>query len=110
LVSQWAAALQANSPGPVAWVSLDAGDNDPNRFLLYLTAALGTAHPGLGRTAHCLLLSPQPAPPDVVLTVLVNEINALEGTLTVVLDDYHLIEAAPVHAAVTFLLEHLPPA
>jgi len=26
-----------------------------------------------------------------------------------VLDDYHLITAEPVHEAVTFLLDHLPP-
>src|SRR5262249_51835698 len=46
---------------------------------------------------------------EVVLTVLLNEINALARPLTLVLDDYHLIEAQAVHAALTFLIEHLPP-
>jgi LuxR family maltose regulon positive regulatory protein len=108
LISEWIA-RQSNDPGSRVWVSLDAADNDPNRFLLYLSAALDTAYPGLGESARSLLLSPQPVTSEVVLTILLNEISALEHSLTVVLDDYHLIEAASVHAAVTFLLEHLPP-
>ncbi|HLK57150.1 MAG TPA: hypothetical protein VKU00_11325, partial [Chthonomonadaceae bacterium] len=108
LLSEWIA-RQANGPRSIAWVSLDPGDNDPMRFLLYLTAACGRAHPGLGEAAHALLLSPQPAPPDVVLTQLLNEIGGLDHPLTIVLDDYHMIEEASVHEAATFLLEHLPP-
>src|SRR5947207_2203210 len=41
----------------VAWVSLDPGDNDPNRFLLYAAAAFDTVEPGLGDSARFLLLS-----------------------------------------------------
>lgn len=108
LIRAWVA-QQAAEDHAFAWISLDPGDNDPTRFLLYLTAALDRAHPGLGDEAACLLLSPQPAPPEVVLTLLLNAISALERPLTLVLDDYHLIEAAPVHAALAFLIEHLPP-
>ena len=32
---------------PVAWVSLDSGDNDPARFWRHAVAALGQAHPGI---------------------------------------------------------------
>ena len=31
------------------------------------------------------------------------------AAIVLVLDDYHLIEAQPIHEALTFLLEHLPP-
>jgi LuxR family maltose regulon positive regulatory protein len=108
VVSEWIA-RQPEELRSVAWVSMDVGDNDLTRFLLYLTAALNTAHPGLGETAHSLLLSPQPAPSDIILTLLLNEISASDRAVTVVLDDYHLITAPPVHEAMTFLLEHLPP-
>ena len=38
LVSEWLAGCER----PVAWLSLDEGDNDPTRFLTYLVAALQT--------------------------------------------------------------------
>src|SRR5579859_2001922 len=44
LVSAWV----AGGDRPVAWLSLDAGDNDPARFLMYLVAALQTIAPHLG--------------------------------------------------------------
>ena len=55
------------------------------------------------------LQSPQPPPPRLVLTSLINEIAALPDRIVLVLDDYHLIDAQPIHDALTFLLEHLPP-
>src|SRR4051794_34382515 len=36
---------------PVAWVSLDEGDDDPVRFLGYLVTALQKLQPGLGEDA-----------------------------------------------------------
>src|SRR5215467_8402722 len=36
---------------PLAWVSLDAGDNDSIRFWTYVLAALNTVHPGVGETS-----------------------------------------------------------
>ena len=45
---------------PVAWVSLDAGDNDVSRFWSYVLAALNTVAPGIGDTTLALLESPQP--------------------------------------------------
>ena len=34
--------------------------------------------------------------------------NVSEG-FTLVLDDYHMIEAQPIHDALSFLLNHIPP-
>src|SRR5512139_364741 len=44
LVSEWVAGCQR----PAAWLSLDEGDNDPTRFLMYLIAALQTLPPKIG--------------------------------------------------------------
>ena len=113
LVSEWVAGCGR----PVAWLSLDEGDNDPARFLAYLIAALQTlavskgeglaAKIGVGTLA--MLQSPQPPPTEAMLTALLNEIAAFPDHFLLVLDDYHVIEAQAVDQALTFLVEHLPP-
>src|ERR1700675_3473216 len=45
LVSEWVAGCGL----PVAWLSLDEGDNDPARFLTYLVAALQTNAANIGK-------------------------------------------------------------
>ena len=105
LVGDWVAGCDR----PVAWLSLDGGDNDPNRFLTYLVAALQTIAPTLGEGVLRVLQSPQPPPTESILTALLNEITTLPDSIVLVLDDYHVIDAKPVDQALTFLLEHLPP-
>lgn len=56
-----------------------------------------------------VLQSPQPPSAESILTVLLNEISALDHTIILVLDDYHVIDAKPVDDALGFLLKHLPP-
>ncbi len=51
----------------VAWVSLDAGDNDPTRFWSYVCAALETLLPGVAERALALLQSSQPPPAETLL-------------------------------------------
>ena len=94
---------------PVAWVSLDEGDNDLSSFLTYVVSALQTIDAELGAGALSDLQSPQPLPAESILTPLINEVAETPQDFILVLDDYHVIEAKPVDKAVTFLLEHLPP-
>ena len=96
-------------PSKVAWLSLDNGDNDPARFLSYLIAALQTIAPNLGAGVLGRLQSPQPPPPESILTDLLNELAAIPDPFVLILDDYHVIDVQPVDHALAFLLEHLPP-
>jgi LuxR family maltose regulon positive regulatory protein len=105
LVSEWF----ADSQRPVAWLSLDEGDNDPAQFLMYLVAALQTLAPKIGTGVLATLQSPQPPPIESVLTALINEITNLPENFVLVLDDYHMIDSKQVDEALTFLLNHLPP-
>jgi LuxR family maltose regulon positive regulatory protein len=108
LLAQWF----VESGMPVAWLSLEPPDNELVRFLSYLIAALQTLDPQLGSVALPLLQSPHPAAPETVLTLLTNDVVSRardRGDFALVLDDYHVIEAAPIHQALLFLLEHLPP-
>jgi LuxR family maltose regulon positive regulatory protein len=105
LVSEWVAGCKR----PVAWLSLDKGDNDPTRFLAYLVAALQTIAANIGAGALAVLQSPQPPSTESILTTLLNEIAAIPDDFILVLDDYHVIDSKPVDQALTFLLEHQPP-
>jgi LuxR family transcriptional regulator, maltose regulon positive regulatory protein len=105
LLAQWL----AQSSMPVAWLSLEAEDNDPTRFLPYLIAALQTLDPQIGTTALAMLHTPQPPSPQVVLAVLTNDlVERRAGDVVLVLDDYHVITADPIQRGMAFLLEHLP--
>src|SRR5512137_1165886 len=105
LVSEWAAGCGR----PVAWLSLDEGDNDPTRFLIYLVSALQTIMANIGEGVLRVLQSPQPPSTESILTALLNEITAIPDHFVLVLDDYHVLDAKPVDEALSFLLEHLPP-
>ncbi len=104
LVSAWAAGCGL----PAAWLSLDEGDCDPTRFLIYLIAALQTVAPSVGHGALAALQAPPPPSPEAILTAVLNDIAALPDRLILVLDDYHAIDALAVDQALAFLLQNLP--
>ncbi|MEP6496260.1 MAG: LuxR C-terminal-related transcriptional regulator, partial [bacterium] len=107
LLAEWLADSTAGE-GVAAWVSLDPTENDPALFWAYAIRALQKVHPEVGRHALSLLHAPQPPPAESVLTGLINDINAVDCDFILILDDYHVIDAAPVHSALSFLLDHLP--
>jgi LuxR family maltose regulon positive regulatory protein len=110
LVSEWVCA----SPREIAWISLDEGDNDPVQFLNYLITALQQVDGRIGRAIQPVLGSPGFAPAGTaslqsLVAPLINDITTAASPLTLVLDDYQLITAEPVHQIVRFLLERQPP-
>ncbi|MBI5300989.1 MAG: LuxR family transcriptional regulator [Chloroflexi bacterium] len=120
LVSEWVAGCDRREPKlRVAWLSLDEGDNDTTRFLIYLVAAMQTIAPTIGQSVLGMLQSSQPPPPEFLLTTLLNEITpspdnpstrfASGQSFVLVLDDYHVIDSKLVDHALTFLIEHQPP-
>src|SRR5436305_15154741 len=102
LVSEWL----AGGPRPTAWLSLDEGDNDPTRFLMYLVAALQTIAATIGEGVLGVLHSPQPPPPESILTALLNDLATISDEFVLVLDDYHVLDARPVDQALTYCLGH----
>jgi LuxR family maltose regulon positive regulatory protein len=105
LVSEWIASCGL----PVAWLSLDEGDNDPARFISYLVKALQTIQAEIGEGLLAVLRSPQPLQIETILTTLLNEISTIPANFVLVLDDYHAIDSQPVDLALAFLIEHQPP-
>jgi len=101
---EWA----SQSSLPVGWYSLDSGDNEVVRFLTYLIAALESLQSGIGLDAQSLLRAPQPAPPQLVLTHLIHDLESLQTPFVLVLDDYQSITAQVIHDTISFFLDHLP--
>src|SRR4051794_12273550 len=110
LLAEWIADTGNCEPDiRVAWLSLDDGDNDPSRFVTYVVSALQTLDADIGSEALSLLADAPALPVDVALTAVINDAATAHVRIVLVLDDYHVIEARPVHQAVGFLLDHLPP-
>ncbi len=105
LLATWVASVAR----PVAWLALDERDQEVHQVLRYLVASLQTITPTCGRTALALLDAPPTAPPEIVLTSLLNDVAALPKPSLLVVDDYHMVRAPAVHAAIEFLVDHLPP-
>ncbi len=103
LLCQWAA--QRAGP-PVAWLSLDAGDNDPLRFWAHLVSAVAADFPSAASAALTVLAGPTPTGAAVVSALFAG--LPPNAALALVLDDYHVIDHAAIHAALAFALEHLP--
>lgn len=112
LVAQWLSGQRTEELWP-SWVSLDASDNDPQRFWRYVIAACQVQQPSLGAEALVLLSSPTSSPftlppLETVVTLLLNELAQQEHAQLLVLDDYHVIVEPALHQTLTFFLDHLP--
>ena len=104
------AAWRKQCETPLAWVSLDEEDNEPLRFLDYLIGALQMVDSDLGdESAELLKKSASTPPVKLVLTSLLNEINAYDKEFVMAFDDYHVIHEAGIHDALSFLIERLAP-
>ncbi|UCC76197.1 MAG: hypothetical protein JSW37_11875, partial [Anaerolineales bacterium] len=105
LLSRWV----SRTDRPVAWVSLDKGDDDPTRFWAYVIAALQRVQAEIGETALPALRSRQPPLTELLLTGLINEIAAMSQSFVLILDDLHMIANQQIHDGLVFLLDNLPP-
>jgi LuxR family maltose regulon positive regulatory protein len=106
LLADWLGAGQTDRRR-VAWVSLDASDNDAASFWMYVVAGLERAVP---EAAAALAASPDaPQGAHDVVATLVNALADVPDEVLMVLDDYHVIEQPAIHDGVESLIDHLPP-
>ena len=104
LVAMWA----RKSKALLGWVSLDAQDNDPVLFLAYIFTAIYSVGQ-VGDSVLAEIQSSQRPSDEAILKAWINELANHPSKLTLVLDDYHVIENPTIHQHIEFLLEHLPP-
>ncbi|WP_344415450.1 helix-turn-helix transcriptional regulator [Pseudonocardia ailaonensis] len=106
LLSSWAADSAEHTR--VAWVSLDAGDDEPTRFWSYVLTALRRAGDEIGPAALDALAAPGVGPLDLALPILLNELAGASASYVLVLDDYHVLTDPRIHEGVEFLVSYLP--
>lgn len=107
LLADW---LHQPAAPPVAWVSLDEGDNDPQRFWSYVIAALDRAFPGIAGAVSPILGAPQAASGEEIASEIINALVSYSPAqpVVLVLDDYHLVGNPATQRALAHLVEHLP--
>jgi LuxR family maltose regulon positive regulatory protein len=109
LLAEWVEhQSKAQAPLQVTWLSLDANDNDPARFLTYVVAALQQVDASLGEEVQPILHSFQITSIKEIWEVLSSQVVSGNKQIVLVLDDYHLIEDPHIHEGIAYMLEHMP--
>ena len=104
LLAAWREAEAARRP--VAWLTLDEGDNDPVVLWTHAIEALRRASPAVASAAPAdTVVAPVV---NVVLPRLVNELDG-QGEITLILDDFHRLSSVPARASVRWFIDHAPP-
>ncbi|MGO9749940.1 MAG: LuxR C-terminal-related transcriptional regulator [Solirubrobacteraceae bacterium] len=97
----------ASSDTALAWVTLDAGDNDPVQFWTYVATAVDRVREGLGRRAlKRLRVSGMPI--EIAVDELMNGIATFGRELALVLDDVHTVTDGECLASIEYGIERLP--
>lgn len=102
LLTQYATA----SGRPVAWISLDAADDDPALLLLEIATALDPIVPIDGRVFRLLTAAGLDAP-TTVAPILLNAIAA-GPDVALLVDDLQLVSEPASLGVLSFISEHLP--
>jgi LuxR family maltose regulon positive regulatory protein len=89
-LATWAAAQSHD----VAWLSCDALDAEPTRFMSCLLASISTRWPGVADDAFVLLDRDGANTYDAAVSVA-NELAGVDGRGVIVIDDLHLAAPAP---------------
>src|SRR6266508_6107187 len=92
----------------VAWLTLDVCDSELTRFWCVVIAAFQRVEPQIGAAAFALLQSSPLEFRQAVLWSLINDLATYSCDITLVLDDYHVIDNLAIHDSLTFLLTHRP--
>jgi ATP/maltotriose-dependent transcriptional regulator MalT len=105
LLAAWREAEAARKP--VAWLTLDEGDNDPVVLWSYVIEALRRACPALSVSAPPQIAGTASIV-HVVLPRLVNELDDL-GEVTLILDDFHRLADGAARESLAWFVDHAPP-
>ncbi len=87
LVSGWLNRLNCK----YTWLSLDEYDNEPSKFICYLLEAVRKISKSFGSTIENLMLATNLPAVKTVSLYMARELEQLQESIVLVLDDYHVI-------------------
>lgn len=111
LVSQWL----HHTPHTFAWLTIDKTHNSPIQFWRYILNALQGIQPSVGIEAIDLIETHRDHRLTDVVISLLNDLDQLSShndstqAVTLVLDDFHLLENTQLISLISLFLDHLPP-
>ncbi len=92
----------------VAWLSLDAQDNDVTRCINYIIAALHSVDDSITVNTTALAESHSNRAVKLILTDLVNQLELFNRPMYLFLDDWHFITNQATHDALNFIIQSAP--
>ena len=107
LARQWAEAAHRQEKR-VAWFSIDADDNDPYRFLLYLLQAVTDSPVGNRSSNPAAPRRDYKSSPSALSSALINLIAASGEEFLIVLEGYSWITDENIHDQIAYLLTNAP--
>src|SRR4029077_8228770 len=107
LAVTWLQRLQ-QSGNAVAWLTIDAEDDEPATFLFYVSHALQRACEGVGVAALDLIQESFLINTRAIVSTLMNDLADVDDEVYLFLEDYHWVANPDIHEALTFFLRHAP--
>lgn len=107
LALTWLNALATGS-ARVAWLALDADDDEPARYFNHLAHALRQACGNVGTSVIGLTADASFVPANSLASTLINELIDVDDEVYLFIDDYHLISEAPIHEAMSLFIANMP--
>ncbi|HJF33017.1 MAG TPA: LuxR C-terminal-related transcriptional regulator [Sporosarcina psychrophila] len=105
MLSQWA----IQHEGPIAWFTVDVTDNDLLRFWEYVAYTVFASFRSSTASSILSMFHAQSSfSSEKLIDSLLNEISLLPGNIQIIIDDYHLIENANIHAMMEQFMNYLP--
>ena len=108
LLAQWQHELSCSAI-PVAWLSIDASDDDIHVFIAYLAAAINRACPEVGRDVIELVnRHGRQVPPATLRVLLANAVAELTTPLALIVDDFHFLASDEIQEWMTDFATRAP--
>ena len=107
LLSSWITMHKKRSL-TASWLTLDADDNEENRFWIYFITAIKSAIPAIGEKSLNLLNTSRIGGIETIITVLINEILENGKNFLFIIEDLHVIKIRQIFNGLKFFINHMP--